>query len=75
MLMTTKFNLLLISLCSISDPLSLSLSRSPKAMAELKQQIEKERVKLRADKNMVMEERNEAHLELEKKEEELRKAQ
>ena len=71
--MTTKFNLLLISLCSISDPLSLSLS--PKAMAELKQQIEKERVKLRADKNMVMEERNEAHLELEKKEEELRKAQ
>ena len=71
--MTTKFNLLLISLCSISDPLSLSLS--PKAMAELKQQIEKERVKLRADKNMVMEERNEAHLELEKKEEELRRAQ
>ena len=72
-MIATKFNLLFISLCSIPDPLSLSLS--PKAMAELKQQIEKERVKLRADKNMVMEERNEAHLELEKKEEELRRAQ
>ncbi len=44
-------------------------------MAELKEQIEKERVKLRVDKNMVLVERNKAQAELEKKEEELKKAQ
>ena len=53
----------------------LSLSLSPKEMTELKQQIEKERVKLRVDKNMVLGERNKAQAELEKKEEELKKAQ
>ena len=42
---------------------------------ELKEQIEKERVKLRADKNMVVGERNKAQMELEKKEGELSKAQ
>ena len=53
----------------------LSMSLSPKAMAELKEQIEKERVKLRVDKNMVLAERNTAQTELEKKEGELKKAQ
>ncbi len=51
------------------------MSLSVKAMAELKGQIEKERIKLRVDKNMVLGERNTAQAELEKKEGELKKAQ
>lgn len=53
----------------------LSLSLSPKAMAELKDQIEKERLKLRMDKTMVIGERNQTQAELAKKEKELKKAQ
>lgn len=44
-------------------------------MAELKDQIEKERLKLRMDKNMVIGERNQTQAELAKKEKELKKAQ
>ena len=54
---------------------SLSRTMPPKAMAELRAQIEKERVELRASKNMAEGERDKAQNELEMKEKELKKAQ
>lgn len=54
---------------------SLSRTMSPKAMAELRAQIDKERVELRASKNMAEGERDKAQNELEMKEKELKKAQ
>ena len=48
---------------------------SPRAMAELQAQVEKEKSLLRAGENMAKEERDKAEFELKKKEEELKKAQ